>query len=519
MPLVFRYSDPRGISEPAVLTDLGQEVVRLGTFAVAQSAEIGEAATSGVEIDDPTGSLNFVGYRAFMASETSAPSNNQLIASSIILDRHVTRGPFITGAGRRWRIDLADANWIFGLNVQVMADANRPAETAGDRLRWLLGAGRFYLHDDGHVVYPTNAMDACDYRGQNGKDVIADIALACGYNYWAQVNEALQHTELFFFDADAYYYTSTLQISNDPADVDGTTTFYPARDADMGRSPTRIAYGIYLPYANGSVYVRNDQVGQQYHYVDQVAPMANVKTRAKALAIANRMLSKANEEDDRINCAIKVPAASVNTLRHGHALRVKFLHLPGWEDWRWARVLRRSVLQEEAEGEAAYRLELELTPIAATASGSYGPNLAATSDSTGTMIYWKPGMTPPRVITPGFAGSWHFGIYNQSGVDYAGDAAENTLRVIMSGAGEVTIHTNTYGGSPRTLTTQLYHYDPGQSPEDVGHAAIGNVTTGSDIVVTLPADGFSVHYIDVTDDGLSSGGKWGFSGFDWTLTV
>ena len=161
-------------------------------------------------------------------------------------------------------------------------------------------------------------------------------------------------------------------------------TFLPYEDAYLTRSAERIAYGVYLAYANGSVYVRNDTTGAQFAKVDQSAPMSNVKHASRARRVATHFLNDNDEEDDRINCSIKVPVAQVNDIRAGHRLEVKFSHLPGYEDFVWCRVMRRTVIQDEEGGgyvgatntTAFYRLALELSPTGGAGSVSCSTSVA-----------------------------------------------------------------------------------------------------------------------------------------------
>lgn len=374
MPLVFTYSDPGGIEEPAVSVSLSSNSVRFGTLQLAEAASVGEAATSGLEVDDPDGTWDFVGLRQLLVRETSAPSNNQIVLSGIIQDRKVSRDDsMLTGAARRWSIDLTDYNYHLGKRVFTDADAKRPAETAGDRLRWLLSSAAgisWSMYDLGHVTYPTTNLDATDYRGQRPTDLLADCAVEGGYNFWLGYNEAAGKPELFFMHPGSVEYDSGVTISNDPSEVDDVVGFAPSDDAELTRSPSRIAFGVYLAYAKGSVYVRNQTTGAQFAKVDQTAPMSNVKTEARATRVANRFLAVHDTEEDKISCSIWVPAASVNAVRPGHLVWARFAHFPGYDDTAVPmRVDRRVVAQDPETGayidvddsEIRYRLDLELS--------------------------------------------------------------------------------------------------------------------------------------------------------------
>jgi hypothetical protein len=382
MAPVFTYSDPRGIDEPAITVALSSNV-GWGQFGVQMSAELGQPSVSTVELDDPFGVYDFVGLRAFTISETSAPSNNSIIGRFVMEDRIISRGASErTTTARKWQVDLTDYNWHLGKRVFVDADAKRPAETPGDRIRWLLHhAAHINLWDMGHVVYPTSpVLEAADYRGQRPTDLLADCAVEGGYNFWVDYNEALNRPELFFFHPDSGAYAASICISNDLADID-SLTFAPYEDATLRRSPSRIAYGVFLAWANGNVYVRNDTVGEQFGKIDQTAPMSNVRSEARARRVATKFLNDNDEEDDRITCSIKVPRSQVNDIRHGHLVAVKFTHLPGYEDWRALRVLRKTVIQQPEGGDGYYLVTLEMS-----SSAAYPPLPAFTGSAFAALI-------------------------------------------------------------------------------------------------------------------------------------
>lgn len=352
------------------ITSIGSNRIRFGQLALSQSAEVGEPTISQVMWDDPDGEIDLVGFRQFSAVETAAPSNNQHIGRWRLGAKTVTRGPsFRTGVARRVNADLADYNALLGWRLMMADSAKRPAETASDRLTWLINTRRapVYAHPS-YCSAPSTAMDAADYRGQRYADVLADIANTTGYNFWCEYDEGRERSELFFMNPGSSSYTSTLSISNDLADVDSVTVFAPSEDAELRRDPSRVTAGAYVAYDGGYVYETRDSTGDQFAYVDQTAPLGNVKSATKARAIATRYLDDNDEEDDRITCSIIVPAASVNAVRAGHRIPVKFTHFPGYEDYRYCRVLRRTVVQEEELGQDYYRILLDLSPTTAGTS-------------------------------------------------------------------------------------------------------------------------------------------------------
>jgi len=534
MALTFRYSDPRGIDEPAASTDLGTDTVRFGTIALAQSADVGEPAVSGLEIDDPNGSWNFAGLRSFYARETSAPSNNQIVWRGVIEDRRVSRADsFRTTTARRWSMDLVDYNWNLGKRVLVDADSKRPDETAGDRIRWLLAsAAHVNLNDYGHVTYPTDQMEANDYRGQRATDVLADCAVETGYTFFCEYNEAHERPELFFFNPNSTTYTSTLKISNDYTDWDGVITFAPYEDAILTRSPTRIAYGVYLAYANGSVYVRNDTTGEQFAKIDQTAPMSNVKHAARARRIATHFLNDNDEEDDRITCAIKVPAAQVNDLRAGQRLQVKFTHLPGYESFIYMRVLRRTVIQEEEGGghrgfantEAYYKLELELTPTNDAGDLTCSTALSgAVTLSVDTQPYTAPGLISSTItpvagtdclIISGTIASNHNTPQDSNVTGTSGFTTEYSHDVGSDAPWMASLYKAVVGASGSYNITATY--TPGSGPSNASRWALAAAAIRTSATAPVQAvHGFNPDGITLTLPGSPTPGNM----FIWILTV
>jgi len=529
MGIVLRYSDPNGVEEPSTLVAVASNT-RFGTLSFTNNAATGETGVSNVTIEDPGGIYSFAGLRAFDVRESSAPSNNSVIGRFAIQDRQVGRSPehaLITGADREWTLDLVDYNWHLGKRILTDADANRPDETAGDRIRWLLkSAAHFALYDYGYVTYPSDQMEAADYRGQRPLDLLADCAVESGYNFWCDFNEAHGRPELFFMDPGSADYASTLQISNLLSDRDGVITFAPYEDAVLNRSASRIAYGVYLVYEGGRVYVRKDVTGEQFAKVDQSAPMSNVKKKARATRIANHFLNDNDEEDDLISVSIKVPAAQVNDIRHGQLVDVRFQHLPGYADlFTPMRVLRRTVIQEDEGGTGYYRLQLELsasgrtptTPpisaacsglgIAITAAGTYEGNHSATTQEPGNLFYFKPGLSTPVVPTVGFAGVWNFPVYVD---DAAGDASENQVRILVAGSGTLTVELATYTGGPHVFEGELWY---GPLAGDI-HETYSGIATGAR-EYSIPADEHCYHWIELGDDGTATGGKWQFVSWTW----
>lgn len=344
--------------------------VRANTTSVKINAEEGSVAISAIVVDDPSGVLDIGGMHGFNATETDvASATDNSFYRGFVADRGIDRGAadksFRTGAARQWAVNSADHNERLSRRVLLGADANRPAETDVARVQYLMASPEMStvgITESGYINTGSSvAMDAADYRGQTVFDVLNDCGLASGKNYFVMYRQDIgANTFGLWYDFDSSTaYTSALFISNVAADVNGSTVFAAAFDTKLTRDPSRVYSGIYLPFDSGAVYQQQESTASNFVRRDTTAYSANVKTVAKANARAIRMLADIDTEEDRITTAIIVPNASVNALKEGQRIQCKFSHLPGYEAYRYLRVLARTITQVSEE---YYKLELELAP-------------------------------------------------------------------------------------------------------------------------------------------------------------
>jgi hypothetical protein len=507
------------------------QTVRFAGWGVGQATEVGNAATGKLPFDDPGGTLDIIGWRKWRVVETTASPT--LLASGRIMAREIKRGdgdrPSLrTGADRWWDCDAADQNVLLGARHFHTDAANRPAETAAQRLEWLLGTSTLVPFDNGHVTYPTYQLDANDYRLQTPADVLADCALPGGYNFFAlqvQILPVIDIPELFFIHPDDSDWASTITISDDPADVDGVTVFAPSYDSSLRRTPERIASRVIVPYndpnaSSAFVTVNDDAIGDQFAYVDRLAPMANVHTSTQATVIANQHLDLSAEEDDRIVCSIEVPASQANDLRPFHRTTYKSTWMPGYENPTAVRVVQWAIAQLP---NGRFRLDLELSPVSQIVEPGEGRYYLITGNNDSG--------DPPHgfgfdgILLPGTGfvdagigisdawvdavggvyyhgrggGGWHF--YNfTAGGSHGGSFAfpggynvGNALLIGPVAAGTMTIYTVQYGSG---VTYMLQEITPGPEPIPGVPGLVGSsvVTTiesawlaGTDLTYIVPA--------------------------------
>lgn len=407
--LTFTYYSPTvgvivGWSE-----NLGTDTVRLGSLSLSCAAEQGDAAVSDIQLDDPDADVGhdgdaIVGLKQMAVTESAAPVGRRRVWTGYVADRTYSRGSttgstsLIVDAARVIDVSVVDINAFLSFRIFHESDANRPAETDIERVTWLLSHSYVSstLIDHGLVDSSGGVdMDETDYRGQKPVDILNDCAQQSGRNYYVYYHEASGDFALAYFRAiDTVNLISSddFRLSNVLTDVDNDVTFAPTQDAKLVRDPSRIASAVYMPYSGGNVYRSNSDTQEQFGPRDVAAPAANVKTAAKANARADRYLEENASEDDRLTIAARLPKAHVNDWYQGEAVQVRLSHLPGYEEFRYVRALRRTVQQDMLTPEY-YLVEWECTPLVGTPSGAVDAGLVGVSYS-GTP-------TLPRETTPG----------------------------------------------------------------------------------------------------------------------
>lgn len=346
--------------------DLNTNRIRLGGgFSFTEAADSGTLAMSRVRVDDPAGNLLIVGHHAFRAIETgcSWPS----LFRGYFADRTVKRADsMLTGAARLWDATVYDLNAALQFEVIRGSSAQRPAETDTERLEWLLGSGFLgpISSDDGAVFGAGEDLDKQDYRGMTAGDVLSDCAQVSGCNYFVAWDETVGAPVIHYYLPTRAFNSSSIRISNVRADVNGTTVFAPDMDAELNRDPSLVFSGVYFQYGDrqsAAVYETNATVLAAIGHKRETAELdASVSSAAKATRKADTWLEEAEDEDDTITVTLhKVPVATVNLIRAGQRLEVKFTHLPGYESFTWMRVARRTVAQD-GDTQEYYALTLAL---------------------------------------------------------------------------------------------------------------------------------------------------------------
>lgn len=345
--------------------DLGNQAVRLSKFRLEEAAEGGTFAMSSIEVDDPSGALDLVGLHNFHVAETAC--SWQRLFTGYFADRTLKRADsLLLGASRRWDCSVTDANTALTFEIIRGDSANRPAETDIARLTWWLGSGftgpigsaTTFIDSTG----PVN-LDASDYRGRTGYDLLNDCGTASGKNYFVAWNENTNALDVHYYAPSFAINTSSLSISNVLADVDQNTVYCPDIDAQLEEDPSSRWSGVYLAYGTGDSAVYETDAGVlaaigHKREASEIDP--TITTATKATAKAQKYLAQSGTEFKRITVTLrKVPQSQVNLIRAGQRIQVKLTHFPGFTSFTYIRVARR-VVEQEPDDQLHYRVTLTL---------------------------------------------------------------------------------------------------------------------------------------------------------------
>jgi len=355
------------------------------SWQVQENAEEGSVAMSTITVEDPDMDITFNGHRRFLILEDESEATDNVIWSGFTSDQTVARqaGDTLYPLGRSWSLSLYDQNGIWQRRVMVGADCKRPAETDIERMTWLLGTNEFAMIDNATDWMATSGgvdMDACDYRGQMGSQVVDDCAQASGRNYFiADIEVGTGREQWAWYQRDGSTdYESPLYLTNDPTEWndwaldDGSSVVWPiSMDTELKRDPGRVYWGVYLPYERGAVYRTRAATAANFAKRDFVAPTKNVKSKTKAIARAVRYLDDVADQDERITTTVELPAGKATMIRAGMRVQFKASHLPGYEDWVWMRVLTCAIKPVAAA--TRYQLTLELQGPGVAADGPPPP--------------------------------------------------------------------------------------------------------------------------------------------------
>ena len=273
-------------------------------------------------------------------------------------------------------------------------------------------------------------------------------------------------------------YPSDKKLNNHRPDVEADPdAYYPSLDAELNRSPSRVASGVYQLYDGGAVYQTLATTTERFNRIDVTGRGENVKTAGQATFRANRYLGTvSNVETDRIDRVGAGRTRRRQRILPFHRLQVHFTHLPGYglrdagdPVYVWMRVVERTV-RDIAPG--VYELGLTLMVPAQdefddSGGGSGGGGggaiyalLVNTSGpfDRGTTSHVLFGRTGDELLVPAFAtqGPFTFVASGMSGAPWSGitvtDDGTIDVEFVASAAGVMSSE-----DSPYTLTWSILH--------------------------------------------------------------
>lgn len=352
----------------------------------------GDKATSGIKIDDPTGSLTILQWSTVRIIETDCDPSHCF--SGYVYQVAISRGPYLTGPGRIWVLEVIDLNALLHLRVLHGAEAKRPQETGSARLAWLMTTTGMagIVHDNGFIMANAWLYDEADYRGEYADDVLSSIVAAASagrwtyYVYWdhASVGEEVC---LVYGESVATFLTSSLAISNVLSDVDQTTTFFAYQQPELVGTGDEIYDGVYIDYTGHGALYR--QLASTYTtfgiHRDLVFESTRNNNLASASLHADYMLAASANQIETITCTVRLPSNKVNLIEAGMRLAVRFEHLPGYTTTTYVRVTRRTFLFTPGTNEF-YDVQFELSNKGIIAVGGGGTGVFPPPASAASVV-------------------------------------------------------------------------------------------------------------------------------------
>lgn len=395
--------------------EVTSRVENIEGWTLTERAEEGAPGSGTIWLKDPDEDLEVDGLRSYHVLEDASEATDNVLFAGFAVDPECSRGEQGTThydpIARMWQIQLTDRNGYWNRRVMVGTDNKRLAETDVARMQWLLTTSEASWLNDASTYLATGSpsnMDKNDYRGQYLNQIVDDCAQHTGKNWWVQLQETgAGRSNVGWYGLDSLTtYSSPLYLSNDPADwdedelADGTSLVWPLGDKTKLKLGTERVYsGVYLRYDNGrkAIYRRNAAAVAVYGIRDYVADYPNVRTKAKAIARANRLLADLATPDERITTTVRLPKGKATKLRAGMRVPVKATHLTGYTSYRWMRVLSCGVSPVGIGDEYDLALELQgpgTTGPAAPYTGSVFAGILR-SDNYPTLGYGYLQSAPP----------------------------------------------------------------------------------------------------------------------------
>jgi len=323
-------------------------------FEGTTNADEGSVGNATFYIDDPDGDFLIRTHRKIFVTSTVAEtsSNRTVWVGYSNLVRTVRKDPW-SGRARTLIVEAVDLNTILSRRIMTGKDTARPAETDVARVQWAEATNEGSLIDDDsyiqtdHTVQMDAAPDA--YLGQEFINVLSNAANMAVKNYFVfnldtgDSNTGDYNLYRLWYGLDSSTaFTSSIRFTNVEADVDASTWMV-FTDSEIERTGERVHSGAYVPYQGSYVYVQRAQTAADFAQIDRALNGENIKTAAKAKAMATAQLNDHATEEERITVTVRLPEAKVNALHAGQRCQIKLVHSDNQTDYTWCRPLRRTV--------------------------------------------------------------------------------------------------------------------------------------------------------------------------------
>lgn len=484
------------------------------------AAERGAIGRGGIVIEDPDGTLDFSAWRNFTVDDTDATPTR--VWTGRIIDRDIGRGNQPTaGVAHTYNCRLEDQNGLLHmvLNRLIDNDAKRPAETDVERVTWLLTSRALtgIVFDEGLVsALNPGAFLASDCRRRFADDVMAEMAPSAVKNFFVYRDETSGNPALFYDKDEATVWPATIAISNDRADEDSNTVFFPDEDAKVGRGdPADGPYtGVDMNWNGGNIFAESASTITAYGMRREFVydnPRVGLLATAQAQILA--WLNVHAGETDFISVSLLLPATHVNTVYAGQEIDVKFVHIPGYEDFVTTRVRRRNA-RPVVSGKWQLDLELwvpsvpaddatadgECTPEASVAQ-LQGENRNGTGPNTYDFIWNNTGDNPD-------AGHAPLPLTGLLAYHLPAGTGATGIEALGSGDLTVTLLADVALVASGTYTAQWQVLKNGLPVLSEGHVTTGGLRFESwttsplvGVVSVVPGDILTVQYIDSNPAG------------------
>lgn len=306
-------------------------------FEIGGRAYNGEADQGTITIDDPDLTLDeeieFGGHREVKITVDDSGSE-KVLALGRIGPKSMERGAH--PLGRELTLTVEDVN--ADLRGIIVDKWGRPEETGRQRVAALRLA---YLHgtlsthararnstnidiDDFFPDANTATMPAKFYAGTDPLQVIRECAEWEGKLTFVYPQDNGDKELFYAVPNDLTLHNCTLEVSDDPADVDDVTVFAPWWNAGpaLNSDPMETITGLTLIHPDGERTYDNDATAEATHDKWEESMFTEVPPGALANAQLATILNTRTHEEKRRQFSIRLPESKVHLVKQGMLLHV-----------------------------------------------------------------------------------------------------------------------------------------------------------------------------------------------------